>query len=165
MKFRLGLEHALAKADFLNIPNLVLVQAFATFLCLVRRHDSPRFVWMMTGIVIRMAQALGLQRDGDHLQSLTPYETEMRRRVWWALCMLDVRAAEDLGSEYLIAQGSFDTKMPLNINDVDIEPGLSQGPVAHEGLTDMTFSLVSFEMSEVTKQMMAQSTREGIQVK
>lgn len=56
LKYRLGLEHALARADFLNVPNITLVQAFAIFLGLVRRHDSPRFVWMMTGLVIRMAQ-------------------------------------------------------------------------------------------------------------
>jgi len=77
---------------------------------------------MMTGLVIRMAQALGLHRDGANFQKLTPYEIEMRRRVWLSLCMLDVRASEDQGMEYTIALGSFDTKLPLNINDEDIGP-------------------------------------------
>src|SRR6266699_1742475 len=45
LRYRLGLEYSLAKADFLNVPDLVLVQAFAIFLLLARRHDSPRFVW------------------------------------------------------------------------------------------------------------------------
>lgn len=161
LKYRLGLEHALAKADFLNVPDLVLVQAFAIFLCLVRRHDSPRFVWMMTGLLIRMGVALGLHRDGARFEHLTPYEIEMRRRVWCALCMLDVRASEDQGTDYTIAPGSFDTKIPLNINDADIEPETIQTPTAREGVTDMTFPLVSFEMSEVTRQMMAQSAKEG----
>ncbi|KAK9241858.1 hypothetical protein V1506DRAFT_563384 [Lipomyces tetrasporus] len=35
----MGLEHALAKADFLNVPDVVLVQAFTIFLFLLRRHD------------------------------------------------------------------------------------------------------------------------------
>lgn len=47
LRYRLGLELALAKADFLNVPDLVLVQALSIFLFLLRRHDSPRFVWMM----------------------------------------------------------------------------------------------------------------------
>lgn len=157
LKYRLGLEHALAKADFLNVPDLILVQAFAIFLCLVRRHDSPRFVWMMTGLVIRMGQALGLHRDGAHFEHLTPYEMEMRRRVWWSLCMLDLRASEDQGTEITIARGSFDTKLPLNINDVDIEPETTQMPTGREGITDMTFTLLWFETAEVVKQMMAQS--------
>jgi hypothetical protein len=161
LKYRLGLEHALAKADFLNVPDLVLVQAFAIFLCLVRRHESPTFVWMMMGLVIRMGHALGLHRDGAHFEHLTPYEIEMRRRVWWALCVLDVRASEDQGTDYTIARGSFDTELPLNINDADIEPETTQMPTAREGVTDMTFPLVSFEICKVTRQMMAQSAKEG----
>jgi hypothetical protein len=160
LKYRLGLEHALAKADFLNVPDLVLVQAFAIFLCLVRRHDSPRFVWMMTGLVIRMGQALGLHRDGAHFEHLIPYEIEMRRRVWWGLCMLDIRASEDQGTDFTIAPGSFDTKFPLSINDADIEPETTQMPREREHLTDMTIPLVSFEVCKLVRQMMAQSSKE-----
>jgi hypothetical protein len=116
---------------------------------------------MMTGLVIRMGQALGLHRDGAHFEHLTPYEIEMRRRAWWALCMLDVRASEDQGTDYTIARGSFDTKLPLNINDADIGPETTQMPTAREGVTDMTFPLVSFEIGKVTRQMMAQSAKEG----
>ena len=75
--------------------------------------------------------------------------------------MLDVRASEDQGTDYMIAGGSFDTKFPLNINEADIEPETAQMPTAREGVTDMTFALVSFEISEVTRQMMAQSAKEG----
>jgi hypothetical protein len=48
LKYRLGLEHALAKANFLNLTNRVLLQAFTVFLILARRHISPRLVWLMT---------------------------------------------------------------------------------------------------------------------
>jgi hypothetical protein len=161
LKYRLGLEHALAKADFLNVPNLVLVQALAIFLCLARRHDSPRFVWMMTGLAIRMGQALGLQRDGAKFENLTPYEVELRRRTWWVLYMLDMRSSEDQGMDYTIARGSFDTKFPLNINDADIGPATTQMPTEREGITDMTFPLVQCEMMEVMKQMMTISANEG----
>ena len=161
LKYRLGLEHALAKADFLNAPNVVLLQAFVIFLALVRRHDSPRFVWMMTGLVIRMAQALGLHRDGTHFEHLTPYEVEIRRRVWWALCMLDVRASEDQGTDLTITSGSFDTKLPLNINDTDIEPASQAVPTEREGLTDMWFSLILFEVCDLTQQVMALAGKDG----
>lgn len=155
LKYRLGLEHALAKADFLNVPDIVLVQAFAIFLFLVRRHDSPRFVWMMTGLVIRMAQAIGLHRDGSNFPNLPPFEVEMRRRVWWALCMLDIRASEDQGTDFTVTSGSFDTKLPLNINDADITPEIKEMPPARKSFTDMTFALVSHEICEIVRQMMA----------
>ena len=160
LRYRLGLEHALAKADFLNVPDMVLVQAITIFLFLVRRHDSPRFVWMMTGLVIRMAQALGLHRDGSHFESLTPFQVEMRRRVWWALCMLDVRASEDQGTDFTIASGSFDTKLPLNINDTDIDPTTKETPSEHFAITDMTFAIVCFGTVDVTRQIIAPRAKE-----
>jgi hypothetical protein len=161
LKYRLGLEHALARADFLNLPDLVLVQALVIFLCLLRRHDSPRFVWMMTGIVIRMAQALGMQRDGENFDHLTPFEIEMRRRAWWALCSLDIRASEDQGTEFTITSGSFDTKLPLHINDADIDPDTKHPPKAREGLADMTFVIANWEICEVVRRMMAPGARDG----
>ncbi|KAJ5613627.1 hypothetical protein N7528_007281 [Penicillium herquei] len=159
LKYRLGLEHALAKADFLNTPDLALVQALAIFLFLARRHDSPRYVWMMTGIAIRMAIALGLQRDGSHFGNLTPYEIEMRRRVWWSLIALDVRTSEDQGSDFTITLGSFDTKMPLNINDEDISPDSTEIPVERDGLTDMSFPRVNLGISDLSKKMMARVSK------
>ncbi|KAJ5393738.1 uncharacterized protein N7487_011379 [Penicillium crustosum] len=155
LKYRQGLEHALARADFLNVPDFVLVQAFAIFLTLARRHDSPRFVWMMTGLLIRMGQSLGLHRDGTHFDYLSPFDIEMRRRVWWTLCMLDVRASEDQGTDYTITKASFDTKIPLNINDTDLDPESKQTLRSRDALTDMSVARVSFGMCEVTRQMMA----------
>lgn len=153
LKFRLGLEHALAKADFLNKPDLVLVQAFTIFLLLVRRHESPRFVWMMTGLVIRMAQSLGLQRDGMHFKNLTPLEIHMRRRVWYSLCSLDVRSSEDQGTDFTIQMGSFDTKLPLNINDDDIDVDTKQFPMEREGLTDMSGPVANMEISIISRKI------------
>ncbi|KAJ5726314.1 uncharacterized protein N7483_007671 [Penicillium malachiteum] len=159
LKYRLGLEHALANADFLNTPDLALVQSLAIFLLLARRHDSPRYVWMMTGIAIRMAIALGLQRDGSHFGYLTPFEIEMRRRVWWSLIALDVRTSEDQGSDFTIILGSFDTKMPLNINNEDISPDSTETPVERDGLTDMSFPRVNLAISDLSKKMMARVSK------
>lgn len=162
LRYRLGLERALAKADFLNAPDIALVQAFAIFICLARRHESPRYVWMMTGLVIRMAQYLGLQRDGDQLGQLTPFEIEMRRRVWWGLCMLDLRTSEDQGTDLTIAQGSFDTKMPSNINDADIGPKSASMPPGREGVTDLSFSRISAGVTALMRQMVDPRTRRDV---
>lgn len=110
---------------------------------------------MMAGLAIRMAQSVGLQRDGSNFPNLSPYEVEMRRRVWWALCMVDIRASEDQASEYTIPSGSFDTKLPLNINDADIDADTKETPAEHHGLTDMSMALASYEMAIIIRQMMA----------
>lgn len=157
LKYRLGLEHAFAKADFLNAPNLTLVQAFDIFLALARRHDSPRFVWMMTGLAIRMAQSLGLHRDGSHFPQLTPFEVEIRRRVWWGLCFLDVRSSEDQGMDYTIVPSSFDTKFPLNLHDTDINTETKETPPERECLTTMSISIDMCKICDVTRRIMDKS--------
>lgn len=160
IKFRVGFEQAMASADFLNNPTLVLVQAMVIFLFLARRHDSPRFIWMMAGIAIRMAQAIGLHRDGSHFPNLIPYEIEMRRRVWWALIMIDARASGDQGTELTILQDGFDTQLPLNINDDDISIATKVMPEGREGITDMTITQVSCGLVDVERKMIAKQ-KEG----
>ncbi|KAL9945810.1 hypothetical protein D7B24_009319 [Verticillium nonalfalfae] len=160
-KFRLGLEHALARADFIRLPTVSLVQAFIIFLGLARRHDSPRYVWMMTGLAARMAVAVGLHRDGTHFAHLSPYEVEMRRRVWWCLCLLDIRAAEDQGTEFSIADGAFDTRMPINVADADMRPAMRAPPVARDHDTDMSFAVACYRTCRVTRQIMTARTADG----
>jgi hypothetical protein len=139
------------------VPDIVLVQALCNFLFVGRRHDSPSYIWMLTGIAIRMAQALGLQRDGSHFDNLTPYQVEIRRRVWWMLCILDARSSEDQRADFTIslAPDSFDTKIPLNLNDSDIDPDATEPPVEREGITNMTFARISAELCEITRRIVA----------
>ncbi|RAK74352.1 Zn(II)2Cys6 transcription factor [Aspergillus fijiensis CBS 313.89] len=163
LKYRRGLEQALAKSDFLNAPDIVLVQAFTIFLYLSRRYDSPRYIWMMTGFVIRMAHYLGLHRDGAHFDRFTPYEVELRRRAWWGVCLLDIRASEDQGTDLTIMQGSFDTKLPLNINDSDINPDTKETPRECNGLTDMSVPRLSAHMTNIMRDMMSRGIAKGVE--
>jgi hypothetical protein len=92
-RYRFAVEQALARANFLNTAEIVTLQAFVLFLVCVRRHDDSRFVWTLTGLAIRLAQSLGLHRDGE-VFNLPPFNVEMRRRLWWQVVTLDVRSSE-----------------------------------------------------------------------
>jgi len=152
-QYRFALEQALAKADFITIPDLTVAQAFLIFLVLVRRHDDTRFSWTLTGLCIRISQALGLHRDGTHFPSLTPFEIEMRRRLFYAVCVLDLRSAEDQGTDLTIMERAYDTQMPLNINDTDISPESTELPAPRDGPTDMTFSLIRYEICALSRRL------------
>jgi len=104
----------------------------------------------LTGLAVRLCIGLGLHRDGAKL-GLSPFDTEMRRRLWWGLCVLDVRAAEDYGSERAIQAHSFDTKLPLNINDADLSPDATEPPEERVGVSEMTFCLIRFEVCKVAR--------------
>ncbi|ELR07389.1 hypothetical protein VC83_06552 [Pseudogymnoascus destructans] len=151
-RYRFGVEQALARADFLNTSELVIIQAFSLFLTCVRHHDQSKFVWSLAGLAIRLSIGLGLHRDGSKM-GLSPFDTEMRRRLWWSLCVLDVRASEDYGSEPAILEGTYDTLLPLNVNDADLDPLATEPPQEHVGVSDMTFCLIRYEVCKVMRHM------------
>lgn len=155
LKYRIGLEYALAKADFLSNPTDIVIQAFVIFLALARRHDSPKYMWMMTGLVVRMAHYLGLHHDGADSRHLTPFQVEMQRRVWWDICVLDMRATEDQGTEPTIPHGSYSTRLPSNINDADIWPEMGKLTLEHQGPTGVTLFRLCSRITRHTQEMMA----------
>ncbi|KAI0020772.1 fungal-specific transcription factor domain-containing protein [Xylariomycetidae sp. FL0641] len=157
-QYRYATEQALAKASFLTTSELVVVQALTIFLVLVRRFDDTRFAWTLTGLLIRIAQSLGLHREGTHFDNLSLFDIEMRRRLWWTICVLDLRAAEDQGTDLTIAERTFDTEYPLNVNDTDISPEMTEFPESRQGSTDLTFCLIRFEICSLARKMHSATT-------
>lgn len=151
-QYRFGTEQALARAGFLNTNEIVTVQAFVLFLVCVRRHDDSKFVWSLTGLALRISQSLGLHRDGTKF-GLSPFDTEMRRRLWWQLCALDTRAAEDHASDPSILDFSFDTEFPLSINDEDLDPEATEFPKPQPGVSEMTFCLLRYEICFLSRKL------------
>ena len=157
-RYRTGLEYNLAKADFLNNPSSTLIEAFIIFLALARRHESPKYVWMMTGLIVRMAHYLGIHRDGSMSKHITPFQVEMQRRIWWNLAALDMRVTEDQGSELAIPYDSYSTKSPSNINDTDIWPAMAEPPSERYGPTDATFLRLCSDSARTVQESMAAGT-------
>ena len=151
-KYRFACEQAFARAGFLNTQDILVLQAMLLFLTAVRRSDDTRYVWTLTGLLIRLETSLGVHRDGAQF-GLSPFETELRRRLWWQTCTLDVRASEDHGCDPSIIEQSFDTKFPLNINDADISPSTTVTPTEHEGATEMTFDLIRYSVSTTVRRL------------
>ncbi|KAL2417642.1 Bikaverin cluster transcription factor bik5 [Exophiala dermatitidis] len=160
-KYRFATEQALARADFLNSSSLMCLQAFAFFLLFVRSCDDSRTVWSLGGLAIRLAHGLGIHRDGSHF-GLNPFNIEMRRRLWWNLSVLDNRSAEDHGTDPTFTEHFYDTKLPRNYNDEDIHPGMKQYPPERQGATEMTFSLIRFELSIFFRRLMGFAKAEEV---
>jgi hypothetical protein len=151
-RYRFAMEQALARAHFLDTQNLDVLAAMVLFLLCVRRHDTSRYVSSVLGVVLRNARAMGLHRDGTNF-GLSPYETEMRRRIWWHICVLDLRSSEDHGYEPEIHDWSYDTKFPSNINDADITPDQAEAPTERTTSSDMTFCLLRCEMTIAVRKL------------
>jgi Fungal specific transcription factor domain len=145
-RYCFGLEQALARAGFLDSTDLTTLQAFVLYLTIIRCQSETRVGWALSRSANAVAQSLGLHRDGTHF-GLPPFECEMRRRLWWQLCILDFRNSEKQGTEPSIAAGTYDTNLPLNINDSDLIPNAMNPPEPRTGLTEMTMTLIACELT------------------
>ncbi|KAM0335445.1 hypothetical protein ACHAQA_000491 [Verticillium albo-atrum] len=138
-RYQFNLERALHRADYLSSTKLKTLQAFTIYVAVIRSHGASKPSWALLALLIRLAQGQGLHRDGAQPPNLTPFEIELRRRLWWMLIVLDVRAAEDRGTEVIILRGSYDTHMVININDDDFGPDTLVHLTDRSGPTEMSF--------------------------
>jgi hypothetical protein len=106
----------------------------------------------MNGLALRMAHSIGLHRDGSKL-GISPFESEVRRRLWWHFLARDGRAAEDHGIDSWPTVPGYDTKMPLNIDDSELRPDMKELPSPHNGWTKMSLPLTCMEVAQTLQTM------------
>ncbi|KAL7795308.1 fungal-specific transcription factor domain-containing protein [Trichoderma ceciliae] len=144
-KFNTGTKSALIKYSFLKNHNMTALQALALYLLSLEGRYDRHAQWVISGVIMRIAQKMGYHRDGSQL-NLTPFETEMRRRIWWHIMMLDAKCAMISGLTQTWMHNSWDTKKPLNLNDADLFPGSTEPVVERDGPTEMAFIMVVGEI-------------------
>ncbi|KAK5069644.1 hypothetical protein LTR64_008325 [Lithohypha guttulata] len=159
-KYRFAVEQALARASFLNSSNLMVLQALALFLTVVKFNDTSRSIWCLAALALQQAQSQGLHRDPTNFK-IPPFETEMRRRLWWHIYLQDARAAEDYGADPVSQQIFYDTRMPLNVNDNDLVCDMTEPCAERIGATDMTLCLVRFELANMQRKLRIMTSAES----
>lgn len=155
-RYHSAVRSALLRANFTSSLDILLVQAFALYLLSVRQYHEPSSLWILTGTAIRLGQRLGLHRDGT-LVGLSPFDTEIRRRVWWRLLALDGQTAELCGAGLSVVFPRYDCKRPLNVNDSDLSPNMSAFPSEHDGPTEMIFCGFRYEIGLFLRDLKANS--------
>ncbi|KAJ3940630.1 uncharacterized protein N0V96_009639 [Colletotrichum fioriniae] len=159
-RFKTGLEQAFAKADFLEHPSVKLLEALSVYLAqaALRIHNPGRGLWTLNGLAIRAAQSIGLHRDGTKL-GLSPFESEIRRRIWWHLVARDGRAAEDYGFSNI---SSFNLQIgvsfPSNLDDGDLYPEMKELPHSRTGWTTLTLALINIQVTRTWHRLAAMAS-------
>lgn len=69
----------------------------------------------------------------------------MRLRLWWHLCVLDSRAPEDQGFQPAVDIMNRGLRLPLNVNDNQLYPEMTQLPAESNHWTEMSFFLIQTE--------------------
>ncbi|KAK6528580.1 hypothetical protein TWF281_009819 [Arthrobotrys megalospora] len=150
-RYRFAAQHALKNAGTLKTTDLIVLQALVFFLLDLRSYYDYPSLWVITGTAVRIAQRMGVHRDGTKL-NLPPFETEMRRRLWREILILDFRTAELSGAGlYTMAmdENAWDSKWPASINETDIWPGMTEPPKEREGPTENMWPQLRGELGQL----------------
>lgn len=126
-------------------PDLTVLQLHC-LLVIAKNHQglNRSKAWLATGTIVKLAMLAGYHRDPDRMVKISPFNKEMRRRIWATIVELDVQVALDRGMPPTLRPSDFDTLPPLNINDDAISEGIAELPRSqplHE-LTDTTYQCV-----------------------
>ena len=113
------------------------------------RAEVSRAHSVLVGAAVRMAECMGLHRDGQ-AYGLTPLETHVRCLVWHQLCFLDIRTCEAQGPKPAIRREDYDTKLPINCDEEALTHAV-EPPEPADHWTSNTMALIRFEINEMMR--------------
>lgn len=122
----------------MHTPHLATLQSC---LLLLQRVNSDRYVmdtpfrWSLIAWSVALAQSLGLSTDCSDWQNIPAWEKRVRRRLWWAIYVVDKWSFMSAGLVSHIRDDDFDVS-PLTTDDFVIDRPLSvsdTGQVSKEG--------------------------------
>jgi hypothetical protein len=94
----------------------------------LRRDDHHSKIWLMNGVTLRVAVRMGYHRDPSKFKGITPFQGEMRRRLWHVLNMMDVLISFAIGLPPMVRRVESDVRAPRNLFDSDISPDMKSLP-------------------------------------
>ncbi|SPQ25691.1 7af7ab83-10b3-4e93-a708-402ec278c1e0 [Thermothielavioides terrestris] len=143
-------RQALVNASFLKTTSLTVLQSLVLLLLASQHSYSAHTFWILTGAAVRIALRMGLHRDGESSAGgttssaaaeakLSPFDVEMRRRLFYQLLPLDARAGQAAGAGVAaLPPDAWDTRPPRNVDDAQLWPGMAAPPAEQRrGATEM----------------------------
>ncbi|KAI9694440.1 MAG: hypothetical protein M1822_000056 [Bathelium mastoideum] len=119
--FRKLTAQCLLLADFtqplMHVLETLILHVQAEY---ARTKDAETGVLFLVTILVRMAIRMGYHRDPQPYTSITPFEGEMRRRVWTFVRQADIVFSFQMGAPLMIRSCDYDTDIPRNLYDDEL---------------------------------------------
>ncbi|KAL4958914.1 uncharacterized protein BDV14DRAFT_207266 [Aspergillus stella-maris] len=90
--------------------------------------DSATDGWLLIDMILHIATRMGYHRDPDHFPGISPFEAEIRRRVWTTILSLDLGISMEMGLPRSATDTHIDTKEPRNLRDCDYDEDTTEMP-------------------------------------
>ncbi|CRG90535.1 Regulatory protein GAL4 [Talaromyces islandicus] len=135
MEYYLRAKELLEQVSLMEPGNLSLIQGLLLLHDFSQKRGMPETGLHYLSAASRMAINIGLHKE-DPNHTTTPFESEMRRWVWWSIYIYDSCAAKNFGVPILLPENKFiTTKSVLNIHDEAFDPLAASVPSEINGVT------------------------------
>ncbi|KAI0601534.1 fungal-specific transcription factor domain-containing protein [Biscogniauxia sp. FL1348] len=119
----------LVSGDYLSgKPYSVEALMMHSYTVLQQSREIDSGLWAKFGLTARLAQRMGYHRDPKYLSNVTPFEGELRRRLWFFIEVFDVIFSFQLGMPPIVRDDECDTESPSNLYDSDFDENVMTLP-------------------------------------
>ncbi|RFU32246.1 hypothetical protein B7463_g4090, partial [Scytalidium lignicola] len=112
--------------------NTYALEAFLLHLqsCFLSHDNDDGDLWFEMGTIIRLAFRMGYHRDPSSLPGISPFDGEMRRRVWLHIFQIDALMSFHMGFPSMVPTEFCDTQVPRNLEYSDLYVDMTALPPA-----------------------------------
>jgi hypothetical protein len=127
--FRNSVAQTLTLADYTKShPFLIEALVFHLQGDYSQTTETDISIWVMTGVIARLAMRSGYHRDSKMFPNITPFQGEMRRRVWTFVRKADLLFSFQVALPSMIRSSDSDTELPRNLYDDDFDEDCKELP-------------------------------------
>ncbi|KAK8056192.1 hypothetical protein PG993_001419 [Apiospora rasikravindrae] len=116
--------------------------------------------WLILSVTVNIAMRQGYHRDPRHFPQLSPYEGELRRRIWATLYQVDISISVQMEMPKLIRDSVSDTQLPGNYSDNDFDALSTQlpAPRPETEVTPLLYTITKTRLMRVIGMIMEHVT-------
>lgn len=130
-EFRLRTIQCLVNSDYTK-SSLYTIETLILYVHgeYASRWDAEVGLWVIIGMITRLSMRMGYHRDPSNFPGISPFQGEMRRRIWGFVRAMDTMFSFQLALPSMIRASDCDTKLPRNIFEDEFGPDTKVLPPA-----------------------------------
>lgn len=128
-QYRAAAGWALVAAKYTS-PSQTKMQAFILYVAaeFMTNRASSANCYVLSSVGLRLMLQMGLHRDPDKLPNISPFEGEMRRRMWHLAVQIELLVSFHMGLPSVMNGLETDVHPQSNLTDDEIYPGMASLP-------------------------------------
>ena len=114
-----------------------------------RSRDAEPGVLLLVSLCVRLAMRMGYHRDPAPHPQITPFQGEIRRRVWTFVRQCDLLISFQFGLPAMIRTDHIDTECPRNLYDDELHEDMKSLPQSRPNFeaTPMSYMIAKSKMT------------------